>query len=218
MHVYRQHAHFMAREAHPQRTAALIAIREHVARLGTIEGQRAARALFPAIGKPTWEGWCRLVRLGDRADVEQPVEVVAVAHPITPIPAGVESRGFEFDQRIAEMDAAARALIDVAWPVDSETRRRGRVKNPMLLKAAHAALAQTAGLVVKYQEAAWSYERCLERMEELVDTASAVLKGAGDRELARQFIKALGELEARWANPGHRYGRGISPATAAADF
>jgi hypothetical protein len=219
MHVYRLHAHFMAREAHPQRTAALIAIREHVARLGTIEGQRAARVLFPAIGKPTWEGWCRLVRLGDRADVDQPAEVVAVAtHPITPITPGFELRGFEFDARVAEMDAAARALMDVAWPVDPETNRRGRVKNPMLLKAAHAALAQTAGLVVKHQEAAWSYERCLERMEELVDTASAVFKGAGDRELAGQFIKALRELEARWANPGHRYGRGISPATAVTDF
>ncbi|AJZ60592.1 hypothetical protein OI25_606 [Paraburkholderia fungorum] len=210
---------FMAREAHPQRTAALISIREHVARLGTVEGQRAARELFPAIGKPTWEGWCRVVRLGDRADVEPLAESFAVTtRPITPITAGVELRGFEFDQRIAEMDAAARALIDVAWPVDPETRRRGRVKNPMLLKAAHAALAQTAGLVVKHQEAAWSYERCLERMEELVDTASAVLKGAGDRELTGKFIQALGELEARWANPGHRYGRGVSPARAAPDF
>ncbi|MDR6503551.1 hypothetical protein J2785_006744 [Burkholderia ambifaria] len=215
----------MAREAHPDRARALIAIREHVARLGTIEGQRTAKKLFPSVGKPTWESWCRLVRLGECAAAAQPAEVVAVAtrpaNPITPISrmtAGIEPCGVGFDQRIAEMDAINRALKDVAWPIDPETGRLGRVKNPMLLKVARDGLAQTAGLLVKHQETAWSYERCLERMEELMDTVSAILKSTGDRELTGQVIKAVRDLEARWANPGHRYGRGVAPVKETADF
>ncbi|MCI0146678.1 hypothetical protein KNO81_12345 [Paraburkholderia sediminicola] len=192
----------MAREAHPQRTAALIAIREHVARLGTIEGQRAARALFPAIGKPTWEGWCRLVRLGDRADVVQSAELVAVAaHPvtrITPMTTGVEPYGVGFDQRIAEIDAINLALKDVAWPIDRETGRRGRVKNPILLKVARDGFAQSAGLVAKHQEAAWSAEQYQARIDQITDVIGGVLKNGRDRELTGQILAALHELREKW--------------------
>lgn len=198
----------MAREAHPLRAAALTAIREHVARFGTIEGQRAARKLFPAsaVGQPTWESWCRLIRLGDQPDA--PTSVVAVAtHPVTPITADVELRGFEFDQRIAEMDAAARALIDVAWPVDPETGRRGRVKNPMLLKAAHAALAQTAGLVVKNQQAAYNAEAMLELYQAVVDTVVEVAKRTGNNEFGIEIITAMEQLQKTRENPRHRFMR-----------
>src|ERR1700676_984701 len=104
-----------------------MSIREHVARLGTVEGQREARKLFPAVGRPAWDSWCRVVRLGERPD--EPAESFAVTtSTVTPITPAVESHGFEFDRRVAEMDMAARALIDVAWPVDPETCRRGKVR------------------------------------------------------------------------------------------
>ena len=197
----------VAREAHPLRAQALMSIREHVARLGTAEGQREARKLFPAIGRPTWDSWCRVVRLGDKP--VEPAESFAVAsHTVTPITPVVEMRGFEFDQRVAEMDLAARALIDVAWPVDPETGRRGRVRNPMLLKSAHAALAQTAGLVVKSQEAMWSAEQNQARMEEILEVVSEALKDGRDRELAGAIIVSLRSMAERWKNPGRRYGRG----------
>ncbi|MFM0385875.1 hypothetical protein [Paraburkholderia dipogonis] len=196
------HAHKMAREAHPDRATALIAIREHVERLGKIEGQRAARKLFPSIGKPTWESWCRLVHLGERAAVEQPAELVAIAtHPVTPITpmiAGVEPCGVGFDQRIAEIDAINRALKDVAWPIDPETGRRGRVKNPMLLKVARDGFAQSAGLVAKHQEAAWSAEQYQARIDQITDVIGGVLKNGRDRELTGQILAALYELREKW--------------------
>lgn len=211
------HAHKMPREAHPDRTNALIAIREHVGRLGTVEGQRAARKLFPNIGKPTWESWCRLVRLGERTDVEQPAEAVAVVTrpltPVTPIAADVELRGFEFDHRIAEMDAAARALIDYAWPIDPETGRRGRLKNPLLLKAGHAALAQMASLVVKHREAVFNQARLEELYEVIIDEV-----GKADRGVQRAVLARLRELSERRGNPGARFGHGVAPATETADF
>jgi hypothetical protein len=188
----------MAREAHPQRPAALKAIVEHEAALGPIEGARAAKKLFPDVGVPTWKSWVKLARV---AAVVEPAESFAVAsRTVTPITPAVESHGLEFDQRIAEMDMAARALIDVAWPID-ETGRRGRVKNPMLLKAAHAALAQTAGLVVKNQQAAWNAEVMADLYQTVVDTVVEVAKRTGNNEFGIEIMNAMEALQQKRKNP-----------------
>ena len=78
----------------------------------------------------------------------------------------------------------------------------------MLLKSAHAALAQTAGLVVKSQEAMWSAEQNQARMEEILEVVSEALKDGRDRELAGAIIVSLRSMAERWKNPGRRYGRG----------
>jgi hypothetical protein len=176
-----------------------------------------ARKQFPGVTLSAWKGWLRLLRAGDRADVEQPAESVAVTtHPVTPVtaivPMGVPVRGLDFDTRLRHMDEAAGALVDVAWPVDPETGRRGKVRNPMLLKSAHAAMAQAASLQVKSQEAAWSQERCQKWMENVIDTVAEVVNGAADHELARQIVEALAALDQRWESLAYRYGRsGIVP-------
>ncbi|CAE6724646.1 hypothetical protein [Paraburkholderia nemoris] len=212
----------MAREAHPDRAKALIAIGEHVERLGKIEGQRAARKLFPNVGKPTWESWCRLVHLAERGAVEQPAGHVAIAmHPVTPITpmtADVEPCGVGFDQRIAKMDAINLALEDVAWPIDPETGRRGRVKNPMLLKVARDGFAQSAALVAKHQAEAWSAELTKVQVEELQEVIAGVLKNGRDRELTGQILASLQELNEKWKNLRNRQGRSVSPAKVSADF
>ncbi|REG61543.1 hypothetical protein B0G80_4396 [Paraburkholderia sp. BL6669N2] len=194
----------MAREAHPDRAKALIAIGEHVERLGKIDGQRAARRLFPNVGKPTWESWCRLVHLGERAGVEHRTELVGGAtHPVTPITLmidGVEPYGAGFDQRIAEIDAINRALKDVAWPIDPETGRRGRVKNPMLLKVARDGFAQSAALAAKHQSDAWSAEMHRAQMEEVMAVILDGLENSRDRELAGQLLASLRKVSKKWEN------------------
>lgn len=212
----------MAREAHPDRARALIAIGEHIERLGKIEGQRAARKLFPNIGKPTWESWCRLVHLGERAAVEQRAELVAVAAhpvpPITPMTVGVEPGGVGFDQRIAEIDAINRALKDVAWPIDQDTGRRGRVKNPMLLKVARDGFAQSAALFAKHQAGAWSAEMHRAQIEEIQDVLVEVLKNGRDRELTGQILASLRKVIEKWENLRDHQWHGASPAKMPADF
>jgi hypothetical protein len=191
----------MPRAAHPRRAAALVAIRDAIATHGDAAGPGSARKAFMDIPESAWKAWIRLVRYGDRVDDEQAVLVPEPTHLVTPITVCADERAFDFDGRVAEMDAAARALIDYAWPRDPETGRRGRVKNPMLLKAAHAALAQTAGLVVRHQEQAWNVERMQEYQDGVITAIGNVLRDAKDRELAGQIIAALGALKARWENP-----------------
>ncbi|MFM0060633.1 hypothetical protein PQR64_33920 [Paraburkholderia phytofirmans] len=185
----------MAREAHPDRARALIEIGEHVERLGKIEGQRAARKLFPNVGKPTWESWCRLVRVGERAAVEQPAGIVIVAtHPVTPVApmaAGIEPSGLGFDRWIAEIDEINRALKDVAWPIDPETGRRGRVKNPMLLKVARDGFAQSAGLIVKHREAVFNQDRIEDFYQIIIEEV-----GKADRGVQHAVVARLREIRA----------------------
>ncbi|KAA0997823.1 hypothetical protein FVF58_47550 [Paraburkholderia panacisoli] len=111
------------------------------------------------------------------------------------------------------MDPAARALIDYAWPIDPETGRRGRLKNPLLLTAGHAALAQTASLVVKHREAIFNQARLEELYEVIIDEV-----GKADRGVQRAVLARLRELSERRGNPGARFGLGVAPATETADF
>ncbi|CAB3753031.1 hypothetical protein [Paraburkholderia solisilvae] len=182
-----------------------MAIREHVARLGTVDGQRAARKLFPDVAKPTWDGWCRLVRLdaGPRGDLAETAFASAAGAGIpahTPSIPLVAMRSFGFDQRIAMMDAGAAALFDAAWPVDPATGRRSRVKNPMLLKYAMAAMASTSAVVVRYEEAAWNTERVRDQYQEIGRVLGDVLAEAEDKELAGRLIAKLREADERFRN------------------
>lgn len=197
----------MAREAHPQRSAALKAIVEHETRLGPIEGARAAKKLFPDVGVPTWKTWVKLARA---AAVAEPAEAPAVAlHPITPMEAagpdawGVERSGWAFDRRIGEIDVINRALQDVAWPIDPETGRRGRVKNPMLLKVARDGLAQSAGLVIKHAEGAWNVKQYQEFEEKLFGVFVDSIKDE-DPVLVQRVLKRMrAAIDARKVQTSH---------------
>ncbi|MGY3551194.1 hypothetical protein [Bradyrhizobium sp. USDA 4469] len=201
----------MPRDAHPDREAALAAIKNHTERLGRIEGQRHARKLFPHVELPTWQGWCRLVRLREK---EPEAASPATALPAPSVPAAVPVTSGEplsFNARLGLLDAVAIAMLDTAWPMDTETGSRStRVKNPMLAKAAAAILRDSSALWARHHEAEANAERFVERLTEIGSTLGSVLADVGDKDLTRRISDALADLDARLKERG-RYGFGTAP-------
>ncbi|MDO3527525.1 hypothetical protein ACNRBH_09140 [Ralstonia pseudosolanacearum] len=189
----------MPRDAHPDREAALAAIREHTERLGRIEGQRHARKLFPSVELPTWQGWCRLVRLREKEPEAAP-PLATLPAPSAPAVVPVASgEPLSFDARLGLLDAVAIAMLDAAWPTDAETGRRStRVKNPMLAKAAAAILRDSSALWARHHEAERNAERFRERSEELGRVLGEALRTIGDGEATRGIIAALKAMDESW--------------------
>ncbi|MGF6806059.1 hypothetical protein OKW30_001185 [Paraburkholderia sp. Clong3] len=185
----------MPRPPDPQRTKALLAIRQHVADHGAVEGPRLAKKLFPEVPKPTWSTWCKMVRDADRDLVEElraivppPVQTLA---PVTNEGRAVARRAIDFFAELDAMVADARLLADYASATNDDGTRR--VKNPQMLAVSHRMRATNLALAMKYSEMVWSVER-LEQMHDAI--ANAIHQA--DRETGERVFAAVKNVQRRW--------------------
>ncbi|MFM0321099.1 hypothetical protein [Caballeronia glebae] len=186
----------MPRPAHPDRLAAIDAIRQHAWQYGADEGPRRARLRFPDIAAPTWTRWCQTALGLDRAMADEIKQVVPRPDmPISPRTTkelAATRRAIDFHSVLDRMAADAELMAEYSTSVDAGGLRK--LENPVTLQAANRMRGDVLKLAIRHAEAVWNVERLQALYDSLIEEI-----GSASPEVQRRVLERTQRVEAAWS-------------------